>query len=94
MIAIGSVVVEVEAPQAFVWDVRVDYARYPQWNPYTVRVDTALEVGSTVVLHLPDPARPGATSITTEVVRVVDPPHHLQYDTADHLPGIFALRDQ
>jgi hypothetical protein len=27
-------------------------------------------------------------------VRVVDPPRHLQYDTADRLPGLFAVRDQ
>ena len=94
MIEIASVVVEIEAPQAFVWDVLVDYARYPEWNPYTVRVDTRLEVGADVVLHLPDPANPGATFTTTEVMRVIDPPHHLQYDTADHLPGIFAVRDQ
>lgn len=94
MIEIASVTVEVDAPQSFVWDVLVDYARYPAWNPYTVRVDTRLEVGADVVLNLPDPAKPGSTFTTTEVMRVIDPPHHLQYDTADNLPGIFAVRDQ
>ena len=94
MIEIASVVVEIEAPQELVWDVLVDYARYPEWNPYTVRVDTTLSVGADVVLHLPDPANPGATFTTTEVMRVIEAPHHLQYDTADHLPGIFAVRDQ
>jgi uncharacterized protein YndB with AHSA1/START domain len=93
-IPIASVTVEIDAPQAFVWDVLVDYARYPEWNPYTVRVDTRLEVGADVVLHLPDPAKPGATFTTTEVMRAIDSPHHLQYDTADKLPGIFAVRDQ
>jgi hypothetical protein len=94
MTSISSVVVEIEAPQQFVWDVLVDYARYPEWNPYTVRVDTRLEVGADVVLHLPHPDRPGETMTTTEVMRVIDPPAHLQYDTADNLPGIFAVRDQ
>lgn len=94
MIEISSVTVEIDAPQALVWDVLVDYARYPEWNPYTVRVDTTLEVGADVVLHLPDPANPGSTFTTTEVMRVIDPPRHLQYDTADNLPGIFAVRDQ
>lgn len=94
MIEIASVVVEVEAPQSLVWDVLVDYARYPEWNPYTVRVDTALSVGADVVLHLPDPANPGSTFTTTEVMRVIDAPRHLRYDTADNLPGIFAVRDQ
>lgn len=94
MIEIASAVVEIDAPQSLVWDVLVDYGRYPEWNPYTVRVDTSLEVGADVVLHLPDPASPGSTFTTTEVMRVIDAPRHLQYDTADNLPGIFAVRDQ
>jgi uncharacterized protein YndB with AHSA1/START domain len=94
MTTISSVVVEIDAPQSLVWEVLVDYARYPEWNPYTVRVDTRLEIGADVVLHLPHPDKPGETMTTTEVMRVIDPPHHLQYDTADHLPGIFAVRDQ
>ena len=93
-ITIESVTVEIDAPQALVWDVLVDYARYPEWNPYTVRVDTTLELGAEVVLHLPHPDRPGETMQNVEVMRVIDPPHHLQYDTADNLPGIFAVRDQ
>ena len=91
---IESVTVEVDAPQALVWEVLVDYARYPEWNPYTVRVDTRLEVGADVHLHLPSPDKPGETMVTTEVMRVIDAPHHLQYDTAENLPGIFAVRDQ
>jgi uncharacterized protein YndB with AHSA1/START domain len=91
---IESVTVDIDAPQQFVWDVLVDFPRYPEWNPYTVRVDTRLEVGADIVLHLPDPDRPGQIITTTEVIRVIDPPHHLQYDTADNLPGIFARRDQ
>ena len=94
MTKIESVVVEIDAPQAFVWEVLVDYARYPEWNPYTVRVDTRLVIGADVVLHLPHPDRLGQTMTTTEVMRVIDAPHHLQYDTADSLPGIFAVRDQ
>lgn len=94
MTTITSVVVDIDAPQSFVWDVLVDYERYPDWNPYTVRVDTQLQVGADVVLHLPHPDRPGKTMTTTEVMRAIEPPYHLQYDTADSLPGIFAVRDQ
>lgn len=93
-ITIASITVEIDAPQQLVWDVLVDYARYPEWNPYTVRVDTALEIGADVVLHLPHPDKPGETMLNVEVMRVIDPPHHLQYDTAENLPGIFAVRDQ
>jgi uncharacterized protein YndB with AHSA1/START domain len=91
---IVSDTVEIAAPQDFVWSVLVDYARYPDWNPYTFRVDTVLELGADVVLHLPDPAKPGRTFTTLEHMRVIDPPHHLQYDTGDSFPGMLAVRDQ
>ncbi len=92
--SIASITVEIDAPQSLVWDVLVDYAAYPEWNPYTVRVDTELVVGADVVLHLPDPAKPGETFTTHEYMRVIDAPHHLQYDTGESIPGIFAVRDQ
>lgn len=91
---IASVVVEIDAPQNLVWAVLVDYPSYPQWNPYTVRVDTVLEIGADVLLHLPDPGKPGETFTTLEHMRVIDAPHHLQYDTGDSFPGMLAVRDQ
>lgn len=91
---IESVTVEIEAPQAFVWGVLVDYARYPEWNPYTVRVETTLAIGEVIDLYLPDPAKPGETFRNREYVRVVDAPRHLRYDTAQEIPGMHAVRDQ
>ena len=89
-----STVVEIGAPQGFVWDVLVDFARYPDWNPYTVRVDTTLQIGAPVELYLPDPVKPGGTFRTTEWLRILDPPQHLQYDTGEQIPGMHAVRDQ
>lgn len=91
---VSSVVVEIAAPAAFVWDVLVDYARYPQWNPYTVAVTTTLAIGDPIDLTLPNPDGSAGTFVNREYVRVVDPPHHLRYDTAGEMPGIFAVRDQ
>ena len=91
---IVSDTVEIDAPQDFVWSVLVDYARYPDWNPYTFRVDTVLELEADVVLHLPDPAKPGGTFTTLEHMGVIAPPHHLQYDTGNSFPGMLAVRDQ
>jgi uncharacterized protein YndB with AHSA1/START domain len=91
---VSSVTVEIEAPAAFVWEVLVDYPRYPEWNPYTVAVATTLEIGSTIDLTLP--ARDGSdgTFLNREYIRVVDPPHHLRYDTGEEIPGVFGVRDQ
>lgn len=91
---VSSVEVEIGAPAAFVWDVLVDYPRYAQWNPYTVQVTTTLAVGDPIDLTLPNPDGSGGTFVNREYVRVVDPPHHLRYDTATEMPGIFAVRDQ
>jgi hypothetical protein len=85
---VSSVEVEIAAPAAFVWDVLVDFARYPEWNPFTVRVDTTLELGTPVELTL------ASSLVSREFVRVVDPPHHLRYDTGGELPGVVAARDQ
>ncbi|MGB3437189.1 MAG: SRPBCC domain-containing protein [Actinophytocola sp.] len=91
---ITSVTAEIAAPSAFVWDVLTDFAHYPQWNPYTVAVSTTLEVGTPIDLTLPNPDGSDGTFVNREWVRIVDPPHHLRYDTADEMPGIFAVRDQ
>jgi uncharacterized protein YndB with AHSA1/START domain len=91
---IESVTVEIEAPQQLVWDVLVDYARYPEWNPYTVRVETTLEIDGVIDLYLPDPAKPGETFLNREYVRAVDAPHYLRYDTAEEIPGMQAVREQ
>jgi uncharacterized protein YndB with AHSA1/START domain len=91
---IESVTVEIDAPAAFVWDVLVDYAGYPQWNPYTVKVDTTLTVGDPIDLTLPRPDGSAGTFVSREYVRVVDPPRLLRYDTGDTFPGVSGVRDQ
>jgi uncharacterized protein YndB with AHSA1/START domain len=91
---ISSVAVEIAAPATVVWQVLTDFERYPQWNPYTVAVATTLEIGTRIDLTLPNPDGSAGTFVNREWVRVVDPPRHLRYDTAEEMPGIFAVRDQ
>jgi uncharacterized protein YndB with AHSA1/START domain len=86
--------VEISAPADFVWSLIVDFDRYSEWNPFTVRVEAVLELGAPVVLHLPDPWKPGETFETHEQISVIAPPHHLQYNTGDSIPGVHAIRDQ
>lgn len=91
---VTSVTVEIAAPAAFVWDVLVDYPRYPEWNPYTIAVETSLELGDRIDLTLPDPDGSDGTILNREFIRVVDPPHHLRYDTGSEYPGLLGMRDQ
>lgn len=91
---VTSVTVEIAAPASFVWDVLVDYANYPQWNPYTIAVKTTLKIGEPIDLTLPATDGSDTTFVNREFIRVVDPPHHLRYDTAEEIPGVFGVRDQ
>jgi len=92
---IESVTVEIDAPQQLVWDVLVDYARYPEWNPYTVRVESTCRLGDPVDLWLPDLLKPGELMHTREWVCLVDPPRQFSYEM---LPtpelDVHARRDQ
>jgi hypothetical protein len=49
--AVGASI-EIDAPIEQVWAVLVDVARYPEWNPFTVSVDTTLELGSPVDMRV------------------------------------------
>ena len=92
---VRSVTVDIAAPQAVVWEVLLDYARYPEWNPYTVRVDSTCRLGDPVDLHLPDPSRPGELMHQREWVCLVDAPRQFAYEM---LPtpelDVHARRDQ
>jgi hypothetical protein len=89
-----SETVEIAAPASFVWGVLVDYASYPEWNPYTVAVETTLEIDDRIDLTLPNPDGTDGTILNREFIRVVDPPHHLRYDTGEEYPGLLGMRDQ
>ena len=92
---VRSVVVEIDAPASLVWDVLLDVGGYPEWNPYTVRVDSTCRLGDPVDLYLPDPLQPGELMHQREWVCLVEPPHRFAYEM---LPtpalDVHARRDQ
>ena len=52
MVRSVGAVTEIDAPVERVWDVLVDVARYPEWNPFTVSVRTDFELGSPVDMQV------------------------------------------
>lgn len=44
--------VNIDASPQRVWQVLTDLARYPEWNPFTPRVDGRLAQGEPVTLHV------------------------------------------
>jgi hypothetical protein len=77
---VRSINVDIEAPVAFVWDVLLAYPRYPEWNPYTVRVESTCSLGDPVDLYLPDPRKPSELMHQREWVCLVEPPHRFAYE--------------
>ena len=43
---------DIGAPAARVWDVLLDFAAWPEWNPFIERVEGRLEEGATIYLHV------------------------------------------
>ena len=77
---VRSLTVEIAAPAEWVWSVLVDLASYPQWNPYTVKVESSLHLGEPVNLFLPNPARPGELLHVVEHLADFDPPRLLAWE--------------
>ena len=44
--------IDIDAPRARVWSILVDLAHYPEWNPFTPRVEASLKIGEPVILHV------------------------------------------
>lgn len=66
-----SAAINISAPIDRVWDVLVDFQHYPDWNPFTPKVETDLEIGAPVKLHVNMPGR--STSMRTEWINLVEP---------------------
>ncbi len=63
--------VEIDAPAERVWSILTDFDRYPEWNPFTVSVETRLRPGDPVVMDVRLPGK--RPSIRTEWVNRVEP---------------------
>jgi len=72
----------IPAPRQAVWDVLVDFARYPEWNPFTIRVETAGRIGDSVRM---DVNLGGWRLKMRERLRVFEPPHRIGWGL--HLLG-------
>lgn len=66
-------VADIAAPIDQVWRILVDFEHYEDWNPFTPKVETDLQVGSPAILHVDMPGR--SKSIRTEWVNLVEPGH-------------------
>ncbi len=76
--------IRIEAPATVVWDILVDFARYPEWNPFTVRVESSGLIGEPVIVYI---ARGHSAKLMRQdfVLETFDPPVQISW----RLPKIF-----
>lgn len=79
--------VEVDAPVERVWEVLTDLAAYPDWNPFTRRVESSLEPGAPVHLHTR--LRRERLAHRVEFVTAIEPPTRLCWGA--HIGARFLL---
>ena len=66
----------INAPAETVWEVLTDFAKYPDWNPFTVRAESSLEIGAPVDLYIP---RGKSMMKQSFVLEVFDPPREIAW---------------
>ncbi|MFS2212975.1 SRPBCC domain-containing protein [Telluria sp. Tellsp104] len=77
---VTSIKVEIDAPASVVWDVLVDLPRYPEWNPFTAKVESTLKVGDEIHLYIPAPGAPGEFIHVVEYMAAVEPCQLLSWE--------------
>ena len=63
--------VDIDAPAGTVWEVLVDFARYPAWNPFIVSAEGDVEVGGRLTLRM-QPAGGSPVTVRPTLVEVAE----------------------
>jgi uncharacterized protein YndB with AHSA1/START domain len=78
--------IDIGAPVDRVWEIVADFERYPEWNPYVVRIHGILEEGSEVAMDLAPPDRDPMVSRAT--VADVSPPRRMAFEWVSEDPDL------
>lgn len=90
---ISSEKITIHAPIEKVWAILLDLPRYPEWNPFTYRVESSLVIGAPVDLYVR--MRKRGERMQQEYVRTVEAPTRLAWGmTMGHATLLTALREQ
>ena len=79
--------IEVEAPPGRVWAVVIDFAAYPDWNPFIRRISGELLEGARLEVRIEPPEARATTFRPT--VRAVEANRELRWLGRLPVPGIF-----
>jgi hypothetical protein len=77
--------IDVDASPSRVWEVLTDYGAYPEWNPFIVRAEGRIEVGSRLSLRM-QPVGARGVSLRPTVLEAVE--GRLRWRGRLWMPGI------
>jgi hypothetical protein len=60
--------IEIDAPASVVWSILTDLDNYCAWNPFCIRAESDLEIGSPVLMQLVSYTMPGQLQPNVEYV--------------------------
>lgn len=86
MLAIDTSI-DIAASPARVWEILTDFAAYPQWNPFIVRVAGLPVVGGRLVVTIQPPGR--KAMMFRPVVLAATPEVELRWRGRLLMPGLF-----
>jgi len=75
-----SETVEIAAPARVVYDVLCDLPRYGEWNPFCIRAEGTIEIGSPVHMTLMNYAVPGTLFPNCEYICGLDPERLISWE--------------
>ena len=77
---VTSIDVDIEAPASVVWEVLTDLPRYREWNSFTVRVESSLQLNEPVDLYIAVPGQPGQEMMVREYLIAIEPQQLLSWE--------------
>jgi hypothetical protein len=80
--------ITIAAPKARVWAVLMDFARYPEWNPFIRSLEGTARVGETLDVFIQPPGQK-VSRFRPRVVEV-EPERNFAWRGALPIPGLFA----
>jgi hypothetical protein len=63
--------IDIEAPAEQVWEILVDFAAFPSWNPFIVQAKGRAEVGRQLTLRM-QPVGGSAVTLRPTIVEVIE----------------------
>lgn len=92
---VASDTFDIAAPAAIVWEILTDFANYNDWNPFCVRAEAKLEMGSPVVMKLVTPIAPGVLVPNCEYICAIEKERLISWELPFHEAWPYpARRDQ